>query len=150
MIVFGGVGAGTEVWALSLAEPAWSQLAVSGTPPAARSGHAAAYSWEVPIPRMIVFGGYSGTGLDEVWALSLAPVPTWTRLTPAGAPPSARWGHAAVYDPVRDRMIVLGGRNTTYLGDAWALSLSGTPTSPRERSPPPRPVSGPAATLSHN
>ena len=33
-----------------------------------------------------------------------------------------REGHSAVYDPVRDRMIVFGGRDgSAYLDDVWLL-----------------------------
>jgi hypothetical protein len=39
------------------------------------------------------------------------------------APPT-RAGHTAIYDPVRDRMIVFGGIGDTSLNDTWALSLS--------------------------
>ena len=48
---------------------------------------------------------------NDVWALSLAGSPAWSELAPAGSLPSARQGHTAVYDPVRDRMVVFGGRS---------------------------------------
>ena len=88
------------------ADGAWDVLVVP-----ARSGHSAIYD---PVrDRMVVFGGYSGTGytyfLNDVWVLSLAGMPAWTQLTPTGTPPSARYGHSAIYDPVRDRMVVFGG-----------------------------------------
>src|SRR5205809_341396 len=46
------------------------------------------------------------------------------QLAPTGSP-SVRAAHSAIYDPVRDRMIVFAG----YLvsNDVWALSLSGPP-----------------------
>jgi hypothetical protein len=132
MIVFGGGnGSGVfgDVWALSLSgSPAWTQLAPAGTPPSPRADHSAIYD---PIrQRMVVFGGcdFSG-GFQDVWVLSLAGTPEWTELAPAGTPPSARCGHVAVYDPVRDRMVVFGGNDLLGFPAAgtWALSLGENP-----------------------
>ncbi len=129
MVVFGGHGAGylSDVWALSLGNPpAWLALAPTGTPPSARLGHRAIYD---PVrDRMVVFGGseVSGDYVDDVWALSLAGTPAWAGLTPTGTPPGARWGHSAIYDPARDRMLVFGGSGPR--NDVWALSLAGTPS----------------------
>jgi hypothetical protein len=131
MVVFGGDDGYSfnDVWALSLAEsPAWTQLTPTGTPPSARYGHTAVYD---PVrDRVVVFGGDDGSAPDDVWALALVGTPAWTQLAPTGTPPSARYGHTAVYDPVRDRMVVFGGLDFSYysLNDVWALSLSGTST----------------------
>jgi hypothetical protein len=130
MVVFGGWDGSSyrnDVWALSLAgTPAWSALAPSGTPPSARCYHTAIYD---PVrDRMVVFGG-AGSSLDsDAWALSLAGTPEWTEITPSGTAPCARYSHTAIYDPVRDRMMVFGGyEGTSYRNDVWALSLAGTP-----------------------
>jgi len=46
----------------------------------------------------------------EVWALTLEPgKEAWQALTVGGRPPQPCYGHVAVYDPKRHRMIVLGG-----------------------------------------
>ena len=128
MIICGGVSASylLDVWALSLAgTPAWADATPTGTPPSWRYGHSAIYD---PVrDRMLVFGGYDGSYLNDVWGLSLAGVPTWTSLTPAGTPPTARYQHAAIYDPVRDRMLVFGGYDGGERNDVWALSLAGAP-----------------------
>ena len=88
--------------------------------------------------RMIVFGGRTPAGaLGDVWQLALA-VPLgaaspWTRLSPAPDPvhgaPSARWGHAVVYDAALNRMLVFGGRDAGSLAsdDCWELTLGATP-----------------------
>jgi hypothetical protein len=135
MLVFGGDGT-TNVWELPLGgNPIWNCLQVTGTPPAARTGHTAIY--DSIHDRMIVFGGFASSGAgvvyetNDVWALSLSDPPTWTQLTsndPFG--PAARQRHSAIYDPIRDRMVVYGGeaQYLNFFSDTWALSLSGSPT----------------------
>jgi hypothetical protein len=130
--VFGGEdgsnGLFNDVWALSLdGPPAWSALAPSGTPPAARASHTAILD---PVrERMIMFGGRTlSGGRQDVWALSLAGAPAWTQLAPTGTRPLSRWNHTAIYDPVGDRMIVHGGEGTSqWFDDTWAMNLSGAP-----------------------
>jgi len=61
---------------------------------------------------MIVFGGFNGAQLNDVWVLSGADgvgSPSWTQLTPTGTPPSTRESSAAVYDPATNRMTLLAG-----------------------------------------
>ncbi|HKQ58675.1 MAG TPA: kelch repeat-containing protein [Candidatus Eisenbacteria bacterium] len=128
MIVYGGWdGAPSyDVWALSLgANPSWS-LILPDQSPIARYGHSTIYD---PIrDRLLVFGGYDNARRNDVWALSLSGTPTWTQLFPTGNPPQVRRYHTAIYDPVRDRMIVHGGAGETVdLNDVWALELAGTP-----------------------
>jgi hypothetical protein len=48
---------------------------------------------------------------------------SWTQVTSPGPPP--RWGHVAVLDTARNRVLVWGGiDNTGVRSDLWALSLS--------------------------
>lgn len=131
MIVFGGVGhtsGRTDAFALSLDGMVWSPL----PPGPPRSWHNAIYD---PVgDRMLIFGGatdryYAPT--NEVWSLSLE-VPTWTQLTPEGEAPPARTMSAAVYDPIRHRLVVYGGccyededGYTFAFGDTWELPLDG-------------------------
>jgi hypothetical protein len=133
MVVFGGFGNYPtyylkDVWALSLAgNPTWSEISPGGSTPSARWSPTAIYD---PVrDRMVVFGGTieSGGSDNDVWALSLAGSPAWSELTPAGSPPSARSGHTAIYDPVRDRMVVFGGYGTSNRNDVWALALAASP-----------------------
>jgi len=130
MVVFGGydfISYRNDVWALSLAgSPAWSELTPAGTAPSARYAPAAIYD---PVrDRMVVFGGADDlSNHNDVWALSLAGSPAWSELTPAGTPPSVRYAPAAIYDPVRDRMVMFGGRDISNHNDVWALSLAGSP-----------------------
>ena len=130
MLVFGGLNSsGTYnngVWALSLAgTTAWALVSPSGTRPSVRAYQSAIYD---PIHDwLVVFGGYAGAGSNssnDTWALSLGGAPSWMLLTPGGTLPSARWNHSAIYDPVRERMVVFAGASGTFLNDVWTLSLN--------------------------
>jgi hypothetical protein len=81
--------------------------------------------------RLLLFGGRDSLGpMNDVWSLSLDDPPQWTLLAPLGSAPSPRVFQVATYDSIGDRMVLACGRSAggTALGDAWALSLSGTPT----------------------
>jgi Galactose oxidase, central domain len=129
LMMFGGMKTGptTELLALDLASPTptWSLLTTSGASPQARSGHSMIYD---PVgDQMVVFGGFVGPGnknANDVWTLSLSGTPTWTALSPSGAPPASRRNHLAVYDALRRRMIIAAGIDTNGTrSDVWALSL---------------------------
>ena len=117
-----------DLWWMPLGgEGSWSPLYASGTRPSARQHHTAIHD---PVrDRMIVFGGSSSlVRFNDLWTLSLAEVPEWQQLTASGTPPTARTGHAALYDPIRDRMLVFGGHDgANPMNDVWELTLSGTP-----------------------
>ena len=141
LIVFGGPNGPpiSATWAMSLgAVPNWTRIATAGPQPLPRIWHSAIYD---PVrDRMIVFGGDNGGPANDVWALSLAGTPAWTLLHPSGTPPAGRFSHSAIYDPVRDRMIVFGGNY--WLNDVWALNLGGPlawqPLTPAGTAPPAR------------
>jgi len=85
---------------------------------------------------------YSASGLSLTCVAQ-----TWTHLIPTGAAPSAREGHAAVYDSASDRMIVFGGRSDAGpLSDVWVLDHADgrggrpqwTPLAPAGAAPAPR------------
>ena len=135
MLVYGGEvidAIGDErVWALSLTgNPSWSDITPAFSPPK-RAFHTSIY--DSRRDRMVIFGGrwedYQATGtpwnnLADTWALSLGPSPAdgyWYTLGP-GIPPDPRMGHAAIYDPVRDRMVVWGGM--AYL-PGWQVPVNG-------------------------
>ena len=53
--------------------------------------------------------------------------PCWNEIVTTGGP-SPRFGHVAIHDPVRNRMIVHGGVTTSGLSnETWALSLTTCP-----------------------
>jgi hypothetical protein len=132
MVVFGGAALNgalfQDVWSLQMTGLVWTKLAPSGQLPPPRDGHLMLYD---PVrDRMIVLGGMDAVNdfHDDVWALNLAPSPSWAKINPAGPDPPARAWTAGVYDPVGDRIVLFGGYADAALGDVWALALSGTPT----------------------
>ncbi len=101
----------------------WTPMAPGGWSPCQRTFHCAVP--DSSRDRMIIFGGaaYNEFPLDDVWAMSLRDDAAWTMLTPAGVSPAPRSRHGAIHDPIRDRMIVFGGRDGGWLTDVWELSL---------------------------
>ncbi|HKQ58955.1 MAG TPA: kelch repeat-containing protein, partial [Candidatus Eisenbacteria bacterium] len=130
LVTFGGVGTGGrlgDTWGLDLAAPEWSLLAPWLSPPSPRDGHTAI---DDPLrDRMLVFGGHDGFIKSDVWAAPYSGGQGWTQLGPQGSAPQ-RWGHTAIYDPPRDRMVVFGGHDggIGQRSNVFALSLAGTPT----------------------
>jgi len=128
VVLFGGNDGErrNDVWMLSPADPpAWTEAAPSGTPPTPRDFHSAVY--DAVGHAMIVFGGgdESPSLHNDVWILALGETPAWIPCAPSGAPPAARESQAALYDPVRQRLIIVGGWDGTHLlNDAWALTLA--------------------------
>lgn len=131
VVIFGGYDAyddyKSDTWALSIGgASSWVPITPLDQVPPGRYFHSGIY--DAVRERLIIFGGYDGSNRNDVWALSLSGEPVWTRLFPSGTPPAPRWGHAAAYDPIGDRMIVIGGTGGSGdMNDVWALSLGGAP-----------------------
>jgi hypothetical protein len=111
--------------------------------PGGRIGHAMVH--ETPRDRVLFFGGrqrISGTlgpVFGDTWVFTRTPGvanATWTLLTSGGPP--ARYDHAMVYDALRDRTVLFGGRNSagTALGDTWVWN--GSSWAPGPAGPPAR------------
>jgi hypothetical protein len=123
------------------ADGAWSQIDVlEGS-----YGQAAIY--DTGRDRMIIFGGNPAfeptTNRTFVWSRSFSP--QWFSLDAIDnsdpIPPRALM--ASIYDPIRERMIVFGGKNgNVAYGDVWALSMAPgsrwTRLSPTGTGPTPR------------
>ena len=130
LVFFGGSDSTTlrnDVWALTLSgTPAWSQVSPTGTPPGGRLYHSAVY--DAVNDRMIVFGGSTGSGTqNDVWALSFAPAPAWTQLSPTGTLPPTLWTQSAAMDLGANRMIIFGGQSFGLHNNVYALTLNGSP-----------------------
>ena len=122
LISFGGQWYPTsyfnDAWAFNLTSN-WNPITASGPVPAARMGHTVVY--DSVRDRMLVFGGMNGGGpRNDVHALALG-TSTWGPVATTGGPPAARHWHTAVYDNLRDRMVVQGGSSGN---DTWALNLA--------------------------
>lgn len=136
MVIHGGfvVQAGvatvlSDTWVLDFAgTPTWSVLPTSSPGPQVYN---AAAVYDPVRDRMLLFGGVGPGVSTEVWCYDFASGSGWVSLLTLGTPPSVRQAHAIAYDPVRDRMLVVGGLPGTGIPatlDVHALSLSGTPT----------------------
>ncbi|MBM2812419.1 MAG: symbB, partial [Chloroflexi bacterium] len=123
MLVFGGASAQDgDLWSYHPATNIWRQPTPSGEAPRRRSYHSAV--WDPASARMIVFGGVGGSfeTMNDVWAFSPA-ANSWTELQPEPPRPFPRFYHRAVWDPVREQMLVFGGAEPffgSYLDDLWA------------------------------
>lgn len=133
-----------DVWALTLSpSPAWSEVAVQGDPPSARSN--CIFTYDPVRDRVLLFGGtvFPDQFPADTWSLDLAGSPTWHQLSPVGnRSPMGREGAAGVYDPWNDRMVMFGGWTSgspegSIHDDLWSLALAGAtrwdtlPVSPR-------------------
>ncbi len=98
----------------------WSKLQVTNPPsqrPDPRHDHIAL---AISATEMVIFGGAQQSGgsetvRDDFWHVRYVGASgwTWAKIRPGfealGTPPTARWGHAAVYDAATRRMILFGG-----------------------------------------
>src|SRR5262249_40688561 len=103
-------------------------LTTTNAPPYGRQYASAVYD---PMrDEMIVYGGFDGfsTVLDDTWSLSLATL-TWTKVLTPLTPAPARQYHAAIFDPLGDRMLVFGGSDASFnlLNDVWQFRPGPTP-----------------------
>ncbi len=133
------------VHSLDLNSGVWSNPVPEGPTPPDRAVPATIYD---PLrTRMVAFGGGYGLTLNDVWELYIPPGGgmMWSEIQTQGAPSPRSLG-AAVYDPVRDRMLLFGGDvspNGFTTNEIWALDFSdatwhqlsplGVPPSPRSR-----------------
>jgi hypothetical protein len=132
LIVFGGQEfagqAFNDVWQLTLGEtPAWSQLSPTGSAPDPRSNFGSCYV--ASSGKLFVFGGLDTDANIEpgdLYALDLnASPPVWSRPTQSGAVPSARYSSPLAFDPVRNRLLLLGGNDgESDLNDEYELNLA--------------------------
>lgn len=142
MIVFGGTKYTTtgacpieascilgDLWALNLTDMTWQEIIPPNPRPSPRKGHVAAYDPERK--QMVVFGGLACPSTmcsetDETWSLDLSMQGNehWTRIFPEGTPPESRQGATAVYLPLSDKIILVGGRRgASVFGDVRFLNL---------------------------
>jgi len=122
LLMFGGQTTGTaylgDLWALE--EGGWRQITADPSP-APRNFYSFVFDDEAG--RAILFGGSTQDGpADDLWQFDSASE-TWERQE-AGAGPSPRFGHDAVWRPDTRSLLVFGGNDgSTDLNDMWELSV---------------------------
>ena len=130
MIIHGGENGPTwnHTWALDLNTYRWRNMTHKSSP--AREDHTAIFDSRGK--RMVIFGGKDNdyTNIWEVWSLDLDPSsPTfeqWLDLTVEENHAPGRSDHIAVYDSLKNRMIIYGGWDKDfkqYFGDTWAFNF---------------------------
>lgn len=95
----------------------WGELDPSGERPSARHDHSLVTDGR----SLFLFGGRSGDKeLGDLWSFDTE-AGTWNELSSAGGPP-ARFGHNAVFDQARGRMLVFGGQaGGAFFNDLWGF-----------------------------
>jgi hypothetical protein len=134
---FGGtIGVPVDTWSLNLQGQAnWQQVPTNGAAPSGGYGMTSVY--DAQSDRLLMFGGstngnYYGAN-NDVWELDLHGNPTWNKVITAGTPPQARRSGTAIWDPLRDRMVIYGGFDAIrysdqFLPDTWALDFTAAPS----------------------
>jgi hypothetical protein len=128
----GGVRYFNDVWAYDVSgggAGSWTQIFPKGIPPSPRQQHVAVY---VPEHRLMVVHGGAPTPFDDDQTALLRFGPgrfeaTWIRLGALSPQPPALPDAAAIYDPLRRRMVVVGADFTSSVVgtlEVWALDLS--------------------------
>lgn len=127
MLLFGGnnFDAVNELFSFDIGRREWSRVKPEGAPPSKRYGHAAIATTD---GRMLIFGGFNGTFLDDVHELTLGDddePPRWRRVDTSGSAPSARDGHSAALAPDGVAVLIFGGFDgERQLADLHALDTA--------------------------
>jgi hypothetical protein len=126
LVVSGPAG---PTWTLSFSgETAWVELPAPGDLPRMSTESA------ILDPRRERVIAYRGSDPPSLWAWDLG-APGWREFPRSRNAPEALWVHAAIYDPVRARMLTCGGRRIPdtppwdpgVTDEIWALSLRSEP-----------------------
>ena len=139
VLMFGGYGQtgyADDVWSYRPAANRWERLAPAGQGPTGRFRHTAV--WDPDGAQMLVFGGYRGGALGDLWSYRPASN-RWMLLAPSGPAPPGRARHSAVWDAESRQMLVFGGSHGEPLADLWSYrpsSNSWTSLRPSGPTPP--------------
>lgn len=110
-----------DLWAYSLEQRQWRDLRPTGPLPPPRFGHTVVL--DAKRRRLVLFGGQAGSFFSDTWTYDIAGN-AWRQLARDEAGPSRRYGHSAVYDAARDRMIISHGfTDDGRFDDTWAFDL---------------------------
>ena len=120
VIMFGGDGVDDSTWAYGGSD--WFSVNPEGNSPGGRWGHAMAYDGDRS--RIVLFGGMSGSALmNDTWEWNGS---RWADVSPAAedSPPPMR-DHVMVYDSLRERVVLFGGRDDGQDGFARTWEWDG-------------------------
>lgn len=122
-----------DLWALDLSTDTWSDITTTNPPTARVNG---AFVVHPDGSKAYLFGGNislngaSYNPQNDLWELDLTTY-EWTELSPTGTPPSRRLFMSALFDPVRNRMVIHGGADETafandarYFREVWAYDVA--------------------------
>jgi hypothetical protein len=134
MILYGGEDgpAWNNLWSFDLKNHVWRDMTNSTAPE--REDHTAIF--DSRRQRMVVFGGRDNhfNNLNDIWEFDLNPSsPTfekWQRATVEEVYPPWRADHVAVFDSLKNRMVIYGGWDKDqkkYMDDTWAFYFPATP-----------------------
>jgi len=124
LLLFGGrdTSPRNDLWSYSLERGEWSELRPSGSAPPPRFGHTVVF--DAQRRRLVIFGGQAGGFFSDTWSYDIDRN-QWSQLAADNAGPSRRYGHSAILDAARERMIISHGfTNSGRFDDTWAFNLS--------------------------
>jgi uncharacterized protein (TIGR03437 family) len=124
VFLFGGrdTSLRNDLWVYSAERGQWRELRPQGTQPPARLGHTLVLD-EVR-RRLILFGGQAAGFFNDTWAYEIDRN-TWQQLAAGNPGPSRRYGHSAIYDAQRDRMVISHGfTDAGRFDDTWAFEFA--------------------------
>ncbi|MBK8551241.1 MAG: T9SS type A sorting domain-containing protein [Ignavibacteria bacterium] len=120
MIIYAGQhnGALADIWSLDLNSYVWTNL----TPVIKPDGR-----WFSPVVNTnsnysVIFGGQNSLStFGDLWKFSIDSM-KWDSVSQGVTKPSARWGHASVYIPSSDKLIIFSGADPEYKNDTWVFN----------------------------
>jgi N-acetylneuraminic acid mutarotase len=124
MILFGGWSITTQyddTWSYDPAKNSWTDLRPAGATPTVRALSQMVY--DPSLKKIVLFGGgTSSATLSDTWMFDFAER-SWSPAATIGDSPSARAGHALVYDSSDTAVVLFGGSDGigAYFNDLWRL-----------------------------
>lgn len=123
--MFGGLdvsGDRNDLWVYSIDTKLWTQISPSGQAPNPRHGHT--MTSDPARRRIIVIAGQGAGFFGDSWSFDIR-ANLWIQLSNNSGGPSPRYGHSAIYDPTRDRIVLSHGFTSEQgrFDDTWAFDL---------------------------
>ncbi len=122
MFIFGGRDKAdkylNDLWSYKPQTNTWTQLATSGSKPAARTDPSLV--WDPVNRQLLLYAGHDYNVMRDLWSYK-PEADRWQQLSPEAPLPNYRQGgHGAVWNPIDEEMLIVGGWGDRALGDLWA------------------------------